>query len=164
LLDASALGQLLKLSRDNLSTLAQSLSADDLTWLGGYLAALGQEQANQLIVLLLNDPTLMAQLKDETVQAQVASAGDVGAVLRFLAAPITAMSFGEDLLAMASGRVALTLFYAKYGLWVTVMAIGLPLLLVAALLQSLVRWLLAPILALLRALGWLARRPSQTGR
>jgi hypothetical protein len=164
LLDASALGQLLKLSRDNLSALAQSLSADDLTWLGGYLAALGQEQANQLIVLLLNDPTLMAQLKDETVQAQVASARDVGAVLHFLAAPITTMGFGEDLLALASGRVALGLFYAKYGLWVTVLAIGLPLLLAAALLQSLVRWLLAPILALLRALGWLARRPSQTGR
>ena len=155
---------MLKLSRDHLSALAQTLSADDLAWLAGYLAALGQDQANQLVTLLLSDPTLMAQLKDETVQAQVASAHDVNAVLRFLAAPVTLMGFGEDMLLLATGRVAFGLFYAKYGLWVTILAVGLPLLIVAALVQSLLRWLLAPILAILRALGWLARRPSQTGR
>jgi hypothetical protein len=164
LLDAATLGQLLKLSRDHLTALAQTLNADDLAWLGGYLAALGQDQANQLVALLLNDPTLMAKLKDETVQAQVASARDVNAVLRFLAAPVTLMGFGEDLLLLATGRVALGLFHAKYGLWVTILAVGLPLLIAAALVQSLLRWLLAPILALLRALGWLARRSSQTGR
>jgi hypothetical protein len=106
----------------------------------------------------------MAQLKDETVQAQVASARDVNTVLRFLAAPVTLMGFGEDLLLLATGRVAFGLFHAKYGLWVTILAVGLPLLIAAALVQSLLRWLLAPILAILRALGWLARRPSQTGR
>ena len=164
LLDAGTLGQLLTLSRDNLSALAQSLSPDDLAWLGGYLAALGQEQANQLVTLLLDDPSLMAQLKDETVQKQVASARDVNAVLRFLAESVTLMGFGEDLLLLVTGRVALGLFHAKYGLWVTILAVGLPLLVAAALVQSLVRWLLAPILALLRALGWLARRPSQSGR
>src|SRR5690606_39099989 len=133
LLDAETLGQLLKLSREHLSQLAQRLSADDLAWLGGYLAALGQDQANQLVLLLLDDPALMAQLKDETVQAQVASARDVSGVLRFLAAPITLMSFGEDLLMLASGRVTLGLFHAKYGLWVTALAVGLLLLIVAAL-------------------------------
>lgn len=164
LLDAATLGQLLKLSRDHLALLAQTLSADDLAWLGGYLAALGQEQANQLVTLLLDDPALMAQLKDETVQAQVASARDVNAVLRFLAAPVTLIGFGEDLLLLATRRVELGLFHAKYGLWVTILAIGLPLLVVAALVQSLLRWLLGPIIAILRALGWLARRPSQSGR
>ncbi len=89
LLDATTLGQLLTLSRESLTTLAQTLSVDDLAWLGGYLAALDQEQVNQLVTLLLDDPTLMAQLKDETVQTQVATAHDVNAVLRFLAAPVT---------------------------------------------------------------------------
>jgi antibiotic biosynthesis monooxygenase (ABM) superfamily enzyme len=74
------------------------------------------------------------------------------------------VGYGEDMLQVASGRVALGLFHAKYGLWVTVLSVGLPILLVAALLQSLLRWLLAPIVSLLRALGWLARRPSQSGR
>jgi hypothetical protein len=164
LLDAATLGQLLKLSQDHLAALAQRLSADDLAWLGGYLAALGQEQANQLVALLLDDPSRMAQLKDERVQAQVAAASDVNAVLRFFAAPLTLIGFGEDLLLLGTRRVTLGLFYAKYGLWVTVLAVGLPLLLVAALVQSLLRWLLGPIIALLRALGWLARRPSQRGR
>jgi hypothetical protein len=164
LVDAATLGQLLNLSRDNLASLAQTLSADDLSWLGGYLAALSQEQANQLVTLLLADPTLMAQLKDERVQAQIAAARDVNAVLRFLAAPVTLMGFGEDLLLLGTGRVALGLFHAKYGLWVTVLAVGLPLLIAAALVQSLIRWLLGPIIALLRALGWLTRRPSQTDR
>ncbi len=162
LLDAATLGHLLKLSRAHLVDLAANLSPDDLAWLGGYLAVLGQEQANQLVTLLRADPTLMAQLKDEAVQAQVASARDVNAVLRFMAAPLTLVGFGEDLLALASGRVAFGLFRAKYGLWTTVLAVGLPLLIVAAALQSLLRWLLAPILSLLRALGWLARRPSQS--
>jgi hypothetical protein len=164
LLDATTLGQLLALSRDHLASLAETLSADDLTWLGGYLAALGQEQANQLVTLLLADPAMMAQLKDERVQAQVAAAGDVNGVLRFLAAPVTMLGFGEDLLQLGARRVTLGLFYAKYGLWVTALAVGLPLLIVAALVQSLLRWLFAPVIALLRALGWLARRPSQTGR
>lgn len=164
LLDATTLKQLLNLSRDNLASLAQTLSADDLAWLGGYLAALGQEQANQLVTLLLADPTMMAQLKDEQVQAQVAAARDVNAVLRFLAAPVTMMGVGEDLLQLGARRVTFGLFYAKYGLWVTALAVGLPLLIIAALLQSLLRWLFAPVIALLRALGWLARRPSQTGR
>jgi hypothetical protein len=74
------------------------------------------------------------------------------------------MGYGEDLLMLASGRVALGLFHAKYGLWVTVLSVGFPLLLVAALVQSLLRWLLGPILALLRGLGWLSRRPRQSGR
>jgi hypothetical protein len=164
LVDAATLGQLLNLSRDNLASLAQTLSADDLSWLGGYLAALSQDQANQLVTLLLADPTLMAQLKDERVQAQIAAARDVNAVLRFLAAPVTLMGFGEDLLLLGTGRVALGLFHAKYGLWVTVLAVGLPLLIAAALVQSLIRWLLGPLIALLRALGWLTRRPSQTDR
>ncbi|MCC6454585.1 MAG: hypothetical protein IT328_06560 [Caldilineaceae bacterium] len=164
LVDATTLTQLLTISRDNLASLAQTLSADDLAWLGGYLAALGQEQANQLVTLLLADPMLMAQLKDERVQAQIATARDVNAVLRFLAAPVTLLGFGEDLLLLGTGRVALGLFHAKYGLWVTVLAVGLPLLIAAALVQSLLRWLLGPILALLRALGWLTRRPSRTGR
>jgi hypothetical protein len=164
LLDAVTLGQLLTLSRDNLTSLAQTLSADDLAWLGGYLAALGQDQANQLVTLLLADPTMMGQLKDERVQAQVAAAHDVNTVLRFLAAPVTLIGFGEDLLQLGARRVTLGLFYAKYGLWVTALAVGLPLLIIAALLQSLLRWLFGPIVALLRALGWLARRPSQTGR
>jgi hypothetical protein len=164
LLDAGTLDQLLKLSRDDLSNLAQTLSADDLAWLGGYLGALSQEQANQLVALLLDDPTMMAQLKDERVQQQVASARDVKEVLRFLAAPLTLMSFGEDLLQVASGRVTLPLFDAKYGLGVTILAVGIPLLIALALLQSLLRWLLAPLFALLRALGWFTRRPSQTGQ
>jgi hypothetical protein len=56
------------------------------------------------------------------------------------------------------------LFHAKYGLWATLLGVGLPILVAAAMLQSLLRWLLAPILSLLRALGWLARRPTQSGR
>jgi hypothetical protein len=164
LLEPGALGQLLRLSRDHLVSLAQKLTPDDLAWLGGYVAVLEQDQANQLVMLLLDDPALMAQLKDERVQAQVASAADVNSVLRFLAAPVSLLGYGEDLLRLASGRVSLGLFHAKYGLWATLLGVGLPILVAAAMLQSLLRWLLAPILSLLRALGWLARRPTQSGR
>ena len=154
LLDGATLGELLKLSRESLSVLAQTLSADDLAWLGGYLAALNQDQANQLVVVLLDDPTLMAQLKDETVQAQVASAHDVNAVLSFLAAPVTLMGFGEDLLALATGRVAFGLFSAKYGLLVTILSVGLPILILLALVRTLLMWLFWWVPSLLRAM-WL---------
>ncbi len=142
---------LLGLASDHLQTLTLTLNADDLSWLGDYLTQLSQEQANQLVTLLLSDPALMAPLKDATVQAQVVRAQDVSATLRFLTAPITGVGFGEDWLRMASGQIGLGLFHAKYGLLVTTLAVALPLLLLLALITSLLRWLLGPIVGLLRA-------------
>lgn len=144
LLDADTLRQLLKLSREHLVALAQTLSADDLAWLGSYLATLNQEQANQLVARVLDEPTTMAQLKNERVQAQIAAASDVNAVLRFLAAPDDTMAYAEDLLKVAGGGVSLGLFQAKYGfsgvLWAALLGILL-LLVAAALLRSIWKWL-----------------------
>jgi hypothetical protein len=163
LLDEAGLDQLLALSTEHLRALARTLSADDLTWLAGYLATLNQDQANQLVVHLLEEPAQMAQLKDERVRAQVAAGGDIYTTLRFLAAPVTLLGFGEDLLRLAAGNVGFGLFRAKYGTVVTVAAIAVPLLLLLGLLQTLLSWLFAPLVAMTRGLRALARRPTQPG-
>lgn len=163
LLDDAALDRLLTLSTPHIRTLAQTLSADDLTWLASYLATLPQDQANQLVAQLLDDPGLMARLKDSRVQAQIAAGEEIATTLRFLDAPVTLPRFGEDWLRLATGDVSFALFRAKYGWAVTIAAIGVPLLLVLALLQSLVGWLLAPLRSLARGVRALSRRPSQPG-
>lgn len=164
LIPRDSLVALLGLATDHLRKVGQTLSADDLTWLAGYLTQLSQEQANQLVALILDDPSLMAPLKDAAVQAQVVQAQHVGETLRFLTAPLTLMGYGEDLLMLGSARIGLGLFHAKYGLLVTLLSVGLPLLLALALISSLLRWLFGPVVGLLRALGWLARRPQSSGR
>jgi hypothetical protein len=163
LLDPAALDTLLGLSTEHLRTLARTLPADDLAWLAGYLATLEQDQTNQLVAFLLAEPERIAQLDDPAVQAQVAAGDDVAATLRFLAAPVTLPGFAEDLLRLAAGDVRLGLFRAKYGLPVTAGTIAIPLLLLLALVQTLLAWLLAPVTALARGARALSRRPSQPG-
>jgi hypothetical protein len=162
LLPRTSLVALLGLARDPLRALAQTLGPDDLRWLGDYLTQLSQAQANALVTLLLDEPALMAALKDETVQAQIVRTQEVDATVRFLAAPVTLMGFGEDWLRLVSGQVGLGLFHARYGLGVTALAVGLPILLLLALLTSLLRWLLSPITGLLHLLG--RARPQSSGR
>jgi hypothetical protein len=163
LLSDEDLARVLGLSTEHLRTLARTLSADDLAWLASYLASLSQDQANQLVSRLLAEPARMAQLKDERVRAQVAAGGDVNLVLSFLAAPVTLLGFGEDLLRMATGDVSLGLFRAKYGTVVTVAAVAMPLLLLLGLVQTLLSWLLAPVVTLVRGLRAVTRRRTQPG-
>lgn len=163
LLDDAALDRLLALSTPHVRTLAQTLSADDLGWLAGYLATLPQDQANQLVAQLLDDPGLMARLKDSRVQAQIAAGEEIATTLRFLDAPVTLPRFAEDWLRLATGDVSWALFRAKYGLAVSAAAVGVPLLIVLALLQTLLAWLFAPLRMLGRGLRAASRRPSQPG-
>ncbi|RIK32879.1 MAG: hypothetical protein DCC57_25580, partial [Chloroflexi bacterium] len=163
LLDEAALDRLLALSTPHVRTLAQTLSADDLGWLAGYLATLPQDQANQLVAQLLDDPGLMARLKDSRVQAQIAAGEEIATTLRFLDAPVTLPRFAEDWLRLATGDVSWALFRAKYGLAVSAAAVGVPLLIVLALLQTLLAWLFAPLRMLGRGLRAASRRPSQPG-
>jgi hypothetical protein len=159
LVDAASLTTLLTLATDHLTALAAVLPAADLSWLGGYLATLSQAQANQVVALLLADSTLLTTLQTPRVQALIADGQDAGAVARFVAAPLTPLGIGQDLLRLASGQVGIPLFAAKYGWWV----VGLLGLVLLALAWSLLRWLLSPLLALGRAVGWVAQRP-QAGR
>lgn len=163
LLEGEALDRLLNLSTPHVRRLAQTLTADDLTWLAGYLAALRQDQANQLVAQLLDDPALMARLKDEQVQRQIAAGEEIATTLRFLDAPVTLMGFAEDWLRLVTGDVTFGLFRAKYGLFVMVVALGVPLLVILALLQTLLLWLIAPLRTLGRGVRALTRRPSQPG-
>lgn len=115
LVPAASLGGLLRLANDPLRTLGQSLSADELTWLGSYLNELTQEQANQLVSALLADPALIATLRDETVQRLVIEADDVGATLAFMTQPAGWFGFAQDARAVLRGQVSPRLLLAKYG-------------------------------------------------
>ncbi len=160
LLDAGALARLLALSTPHLTALARTLSAGQLTALAATLAELDQTQANDLVAAALDDPGVLALLDDASVRRELAAAGDVAAVLRFVAAPVSPGGLAEDTLRLATGEVGFGLFRAKYGWWVTAGVIGVPVLLVIGVLQSLLGWLLAPLAALGRGLRWAWRRRS----
>ena len=158
LLDKAALNRMLTLATPHVVQLARTLSPEELSWLAGYLAILTQDQANQLVRRVLDDPAVLTPLQDARVQAQVAASRDVDATLRFLTTPLTLMGWLEDWLQMATGRVGFGLAAAKYGTVLAGLMVGLPVLLLLAVVYSLVSWLLRPIVALLRALGWVVKR------
>lgn len=160
LLDKAVLARLLTLATAHVTDLARTLSPDQLAWLAGYIGLLDQSQTNQLIRRILADPGALTLLQDEGVQAQLAASNDVDATLRFLTAPVTLGGFAQDWLQVASGRVGFGLAATKYGWPVTGLMVGLPILVVAALAYSLLSWLLRPLVAVVRGVGWLARRPG----
>ena len=158
LLEPETLARLLTLSTPHLVALARQLSAAQLTTLAVTLAALTQTQANDLVAAVLDDPASLALLDDPAVRGQLADGDNVAAVLRFLAAPVSPSGLVEDGLRLATGEVGFGLFRAKYGWWVTAGVVGVPLLLLIGLLQTLLGWLLAPILGLGRGLRWVGAR------
>ena len=164
LLEPETLVRLLTLSTPHLVELAQQLSAAQLDTLAQTLATLTQTQANDLVAAALDDPDSLALLEDPAVRAQLADGDNVAAVLRFLAAPVSFSGLLEDGLRLATGEVGFGLFRAKYGWWVTAGVVGVPLLLLIGLLQTLLGWLLAPILGLGRGLRWLFRRRPSPGK
>lgn len=131
LVPAAPLGGLLRLANDHVRTLAQTLSADDLMWLGSYLNELTQEQANQLVSALLADPTLINALRDETVQRLVIEADDVGATLAFMTQPAGWVSLFGDMRAVFGGQVSPQLLPAKYGVGSGLAGLALLVLLIA---------------------------------
>ncbi len=162
LLDKPVLARLLTLATAHVTDLARTLSPDQLAWLAGYISLLDQAQTNQLVRRILADPRVLNVLQDERVQAQIAAGRDVDATLRFLTTPVSLGSLAEDWLQLATGRVAFDLVAIKYGGTVAGLMVGLPILVLAALAYSLLSWLLRPLIATLRGVGWLVRRPEKT--
>ena len=162
LLDSAALDRLLTLSTASLAQLARQLSPSELTWLSSYVAAMNQQQVNQLITRVLDRPDLMAQLADDGVQSFMVQSGDVDATLAFLEAPADVATVAGHLLKLAAGDVPLRLFAFRYGWPLTAGAVGLPLLLALALIYALAAAVLRPFVAVFR---WLGRgRPASSGR
>lgn len=131
LVPTSSLTGLLRLATDHLRALAQTLNAEDLTWLGAYLAELSQEQANQVVSALLADPALVQVLRDETVQRLLVEADDTGATLAFVTRPADGFGVLGDLRSVFSGQVSPRLLLAKYGAGSGVAELVVVLLLVA---------------------------------
>jgi hypothetical protein len=164
LLDAGALTRLLALSTPHLVALARTLSAAQLSALAATLAELDQTQANDLVAAALDDPGVVARLDDAGVRRELAASGSVAATLRFLTTPVSPAGLAEDALQLATGAVGFGLFRAKYGWWVALGVVGVPVLLVLGLLQALLGWLIGPLVTLARGFRWLFRRRPSPGK
>src|SRR5690606_5921823 len=122
---------LLGLATDHLRALAQTLNAEDLTWLGAYLAELSQEPANQVVTALLADPALVQVLRDGPGQRLLVEAAATGAPLAFVTRPADGFGVLGDLRSVFSGQVSPRLLLAKYGAGSGVAGLVVVLLLVA---------------------------------
>ncbi len=150
LLDPEAMDALLGLSTEHLKPLVDGYTVDDLTWLAGYVAEMDQEPKNQLIGRLLDDPTVLQELKSERVKELVVKSPNVERTLEVLApsekrqaSPVQALV--EDSSGLLNGEIPLAIFWRRYGTWRN---LGL---LAAGLLA----------LALLAMLFWRRSRPVQ---
>jgi hypothetical protein len=153
LMELADIEALLTISTNNLNTLAATLSSEDLKVVARYLPQMNQEQKNQLISRLANNPGLAGLLDSETVQRQLVASSNVETALAFLAAPRDLTALPGDVSALLSGQVGLGLFVYKYGTGQSALiGIGLVLLvlIVLRLIYGLVAWLVNPVTGLFR--------------
>jgi hypothetical protein len=120
LLDPDAMNELLALPTENLMQLVDSYSNDDLTWLADYVSSLDQEQKNQLVGRLLDDPKVLRELKSEKIKEIVIKSKDVEKTLDVIAprdrrqsAPVR--SFLDDSNDLLNRQIPWQVYWLKYG-------------------------------------------------
>ena len=148
LLGGPQLDALLALPKENLLPLANQLAPDDLAWLGDQLPAVTQEQANDLVRRILSQPRVVPSLRQLGDLHQVVASRSLDAAITFVAGPKGTADFWTDVLTVLAGSVAPGLFVAKHGLWPSLGAVALMVLLALVVLRFLFglgQWLVEPL-------------------
>ncbi len=118
LLDIGSIRKLLTISKYNLLSLAEKLTADDLQNLAGYLAELNQPQINQLVKFLLNtNPSI---IKNSDVMADIIHSGEMNAAIKFWKEPKNIISIFNGILKVFTGTISWRLFTNKYDIHVAI--------------------------------------------
>ena len=137
LLQGPQLDALLALPKENLTLLANQLAPDDLAWLGDQLPAMTQEQANDLVRRILSQPGVVPALRQLGDLHQVTTSRSLDSAITFVAGPKGTPDFWTDVVTVLAGSVSPGLFVAKHGLWPSLGAIALMVLLALVVLRFL---------------------------
>jgi hypothetical protein len=148
LLQPAQLDALLGLPKENLTVLANQLTPDDLAWLGNQLPAMTQEQANDLVRRILSQPAVVPSLRELGDLRQVVTSRSLDSAITFVAGPKGVGDFWTDVVTVLAGSVAPGLFVAKHGVWPSLGAVLLFVLLALVALRFLFglgQWLVEPL-------------------
>ena len=132
LLDIGSIRNLLSISKHNLLSLADKLTANDLQNLAGYLGELKQPQINQLVKFLLNSNPSIVNNSD--VMTDIINSSDMNAAIKFWETPKNRTSIFNAMLKVFVGTISWELFTNKYGTPVALLIILISLLAVLAIL------------------------------
>ncbi len=132
LLDIGSIRNLLTISKHNLLSLADKLTADDLQNLAGYLEELKQPQINQLVKFLLNSNPSIVNNSD--VMTDIINSSNMNAAIKFWETPKNQTSIFNGMLKVFVGTISWQLFTNKYGIPVALRIILISLLAVLAIL------------------------------
>ncbi len=124
LLDIGFIRKLLTISKHNLLSLADKLTAGDLQHLAGYLGELNQPQINQLVKFLLNNNSSIINNSD--VMADITRSGDMNAAIKFWETPKNITSTFNGILKVLAGAIPWHLFLDRYGISFTMSLIVIP--------------------------------------
>ncbi|MEB3219424.1 MAG: hypothetical protein VKN72_24750, partial [Nostocales cyanobacterium 94392] len=126
LLDIDSIRKLLTISKHNLLSLADKLTAEDLQHLADYLEKLNQPQINQLVKFLLNNNSSIINNSD--VMADITRSGDINTAIKFWETPKNITSTFNGILKVLAGTISWHLFLHRYGISFTMSLIVIPLL------------------------------------
>lgn len=138
LLDIDSIRKLLStVSKQNLRSIADYLSSDDLQHLAGYLDKVQPEQVNRLLKFLMSNPSV---IRNPDVMAHILNSQDIDAAMRFWEKPVNLFSFFNSIFEVFTDFTYLPLVSDKYGILIVVLFIGIPFLLVLALVLAIITW------------------------
>ena len=152
-LDQPSIATLLDVSMASLNELAYSLTPGELAQLAAILEGMDAPGRNQLVTVIVSDPEVVTMLARPEMQRYIQSGRDLGAAIAFLNGPGDAGGYANDLFRLATRRVPLDLFAAKYGWPLTVIAVLLPAVLALALIFALLGFIFRPITGAWRLFG-----------
>ncbi len=121
LLDIDSIRLLFTISKHNLLSLANKLTADDLQHLASYLGELNQLQINQLVKLLLNSNSSIVQNSD--VMTDIIHSSDMNAAIKFWETPKNQISVFNGIFKVFAGTISWHSFTNKYGISIAVIII-----------------------------------------
>lgn len=138
LLDIGSIQKLLStVSKQNLVSIAEYLSTDDLQHLAGYLNQIQPEQINRLLKFLINTPSV---IRNSNVMTDLLKSKDISAAIRFWEKQVNLFSFSNSIFEVFADFTYLPLVADKYGVPIVLLFIGLPIVLVLALVLALITW------------------------
>ncbi len=152
-LDQPSIATLLDVSTASLNELAYSLTPYELAQLATTLDGMDQAGRNQLVTIIVADPEVVAMLTRPEMQRYIQSGRDLNAAIAFLNGPGDAGGYVNDLFRLATRRVSLDLFAAKYGWPLTIMAILGPIVVALALASALLGFIFRPITSVIGLFG-----------
>ncbi|OUL18541.1 hypothetical protein BV378_36355 [Nostoc sp. RF31YmG] len=139
LLNIDSIRNLLTIAKQNLIALSIKLSPDDLGKLASYLGKLEQYQANQLVMFLLDEPSI---IKNTSVTNHIIQSRDIKAAIKFWKAEVNIFSLLNGTLKLYTGVIAWGLFINKYGMFTIIILMFFPILLLLAIVTWFLRQLL----------------------